>query len=159
MKDRNLSKLIDEIASLKKLGDVLIIDFPNKIIEVTTLSNEIISIIKTSSASVSISRKSIKHIINQRKEGAEYILLSIPNILNNPSKIASNSHKRPDSFLFAKMNGSAKGVVLEITKTTTQNMVVSAFPIDRKTYRKMIDISGRAAVPPFATPTDSEKSS
>ncbi len=46
------------------------------------------------------------------------------------------------------MNGKAKEAVVEITKTPDQNRVVSAFPIDRKTYRKLKDISGRPDVPP-----------
>lgn len=153
------NNLSHEISILKNFERKSIIDSPDKIIEITQLPITICRIIKTNSIEVYISRKSLKHIMDQREDLAEYIIYSIPSILNNPSKISDNSHKRPNSFLFAKMNGNAKGVVLEITKTTHNNRVVSAFPIDRKTYRKMIDISGRAAVPPFATPKDSEKSS
>lgn len=153
-----LDNLTNEISILKKLDKDAVIDSPDLAIEIARLSANIIETIRTNSEQVYISRKSLKHIINQRGKTAEYIIFSIPSILNNPSKISDNSSKRPNSFLFTKMNENAKGVVLEITKTT-HNRVVSAFPIDRKTYRKMIDISGRAAVPPFATPNDSEKSS
>lgn len=42
-----------------------------------------------------------------------------------------------------------KEVIDEITKTPdSMNQVVSAFHIDDKTYRKLIDISGRPDVPP-----------
>lgn len=159
MKVNYSNNLNHEISILKKLGEDAMIDSPDKVIEIARLSTTVIKMIKTESAQVYISRKSLKHIMNRRGDMAEYIIFSIPSILNNPSKISDNSNKRQNSFLFAKMNGNAKGVVLEITKTTRDNRVVSAFSIDRKTYRKMIDISGRTAVPPFATPKSSEKSS
>ena len=37
---------------------------------------------------------------------------------------------------------------MEVTKTPEGFQVVSAFPIDRKTYGKLVDISGRPDVPP-----------
>jgi hypothetical protein len=57
------------------------------------------------------------------------------------------------------MNGKARGAVIEITKTPDGNRVVSAFLISKNSYKKLIDISGRAAVPPFSTPQKEEKSS
>ncbi|GEM_PF-5168874 len=50
---------------------------------------------------------------------------------------------KPNSFIFAKMNGKFHGVVLEITKTPDcENQVVSAFPIGLRTFRKMNTVSG-----------------
>jgi hypothetical protein len=96
---------------------------------------------------VYISKTSLKHILDQR-HGDEHILSEIPEIIHDPTKIADNSLKRRNSYIFARMNGKAKGAVIEVTKTPDGNRVVSAFPIDRKTYRKLNDISGRPDVPP-----------
>ena len=104
-----------------------------------------------------ISRMSLKHITEQRGENAIEIIESIPEVLSSPTKIADNSSKRPNSYLFARMNGKAKGVVLEVTKTPDANRVVSAYSIDRKTYEKLTDISGRPDVPPLdISPVESE---
>ena len=72
----------------------------------------------------------------------------IPKILSNPTKIVDNSKKRPNSFIFVRLNGKSNGAVIEITKTPDGvHQVVSAFPMDSKTYRKLVDISGRPDVP------------
>ena len=98
-------------------------------------------------SNVGITRKSLKHIIEQRGED---IISYIPKTLAAPTKIVDNSSKRPNSFLYARMNGNAKAVVLEVTKTPDGvHQVVSAFPVDSKTYKKMVDISGRPDVPPL----------
>lgn len=96
---------------------------------------------------VSVSRRSLKHIVEQRGEQAREIIHDIPTVLKTPTKIGDNSLKRPDSFLFARMNGKARATVLEVTKTPEGIRVVSAFPMDQKNYEKLVDISGRSDVP------------
>jgi len=97
---------------------------------------------------VCISHQAIKHIVEQRGELAQSVLLDIPLILANPTKISDNSHKRPGSFLYARMNGKVKAVVVEIAKTPDdKHQVVSAFPMYEHTYRKLVDISGGPHVP------------
>ena len=113
---------------------------------VAYLSRSTSAVIGTDTKEVFVSKASLKHIFDQRDDVA--IIFDIPDIVRQPTKIADNSSKRRRSFLFVKMNGKAKGVVVEITKTPDQNRVVSAFPIDRKTYKKLKDISGRPDVPP-----------
>ena len=122
---------------------------PDKLLPVIRLPDEISSIIKADNPEVTITRRALKHIVERRDIVADEFVNAIPDVLSNPSKIADNTAKTPDSYLFAKMNGKAKGVVLEVKKTPKGNRVVSAFPIDRKTYGKIKDISGRAEFPPF----------
>ena len=130
---------------------------PLAIFKVGVLADTDVEVIHAQFKEVFISKRSLKHIIDQRK-GSD-IILKIRNIIESPTKIIDNSLKRGNSFLFAKMNGKAQGVVIELTKTPDGNRVVSAFPISKGYYRRLIDISGRAAVPPFATPSNREISS
>lgn len=103
-------------------------------------------IIKTDSTEVFISRTALKHIIDGRGDKAERVIEIMPIILGKPDKIADNSAKTENSFLFAGKLDRHYGVVLEITKTTgLSNQVVSAFLIDHRTYEKIHDISGGTA--------------
>lgn len=97
---------------------------------------------------VEITRASLKHIVEE--SGRENIVAGIAETLSNPTKIADNSAKRAGSFLYARLNGKARATVLEVTKTPDgKHQVVSAFPMDEKSYKKLIDISGRSDVPPL----------
>lgn len=125
------SKVIDEFSKLK---------------HGTQIANPegVISIGKN----VVISRRSVKHIIEQRGELAHELIHDIPNVLANPTKIVDNSLKRPNSFLYARMNGKARATVLEVTKTPDgKHQVVSAFPMYKHTYEKLVDNSGGPHVP------------
>lgn len=105
---------------------------------------------------VTITRKALKHIVNSRelnKADVDHVVSSIPEIMKKPTKIVDNSAKTPNSFLFAKMNGGAKGVVLEILQKENKNQIISAHFIRKGYYLKMKDILGRAAVPPSAVST------
>lgn len=96
-----------------------------------------------------MSNKALKHIVEERGDEAYEIVKNIPDILKNPTKVVDNSGKRANSYLFVKMSGKIKAVVLEVTKRPDGDQVVSAFFTDRKTYEKMKDVSGRADVPPL----------
>jgi hypothetical protein len=136
--------VINELKEIKPKG---IISNPRQLFEIGSISFESMKVINTKYPKVFISKMALKHIIDQRE--SEEIIYLIPEILSNPTKIVDNSLKRLNSFIFAKMNGKYNGAVLEITKTPDcENQVVSAFPIDPRTYRKLEDISGRPDVPP-----------
>jgi hypothetical protein len=98
---------------------------------------------------VFISSETINHIFERREKIAKKVILFISEIISNPTKISDNSVKRIDSYIFIGFNEKIIGVVIEKTKTTGVNQVVFAFPINARTYRKIIDISGRAESPPF----------
>ena len=138
--------LVAEFKSMKT-GDS--ITKPTGLVFVGKVAKDVVKTLGIPNDTV-ITRQAIKHIVERRGENALEFVRAIPDVLANPTKVADNSAKRLNSFLFAKMNGSTKGVVIEVTKTPDGNRVVSAFPIDRKTYDKLVDISGRADVPPFA---------
>lgn len=131
---------------LKEISPGEPIKKPNLLFFVGRLSKHTMSVINTKVNNVYISRSALKHIIERR--GNDEIISKIPLIISHPTKIVDNSKKRRNSFILVKMNGKASGVVIEITKTPDENRVVSAFPIDNKTYRKLEDISGRPDVPP-----------
>jgi len=136
-------KITEEFSSIEAghpIKDPLFLHFVGKISLAT------MRLIKASSRNVYISNLALKHIIEQR--GNERIIYKIPQILSCPTKIVDNYRKRINSFILVRMNGKANGAVIEITKTPDQNRVVSAFPIDTKTYKKLKDISGRSDVPP-----------
>lgn len=116
---------------------------PEQIFEIGSISLNAMCLISANSQKVFISKKSLKHIIDRR--GSAKIIYLVPEIIGNPTKISDNSSKRPFSFVFARMNGRNHGVVVEITKTSGECRIVSAFIIDPKTYNKMSDISGGAA--------------
>ncbi|MFA4833563.1 MAG: hypothetical protein WC619_01800 [Patescibacteria group bacterium] len=139
---------IAEVEKLKRIPKGMPINEAKKTFEVTTLPEDIVNNLKLENSKVTITRQALKHVVEYENRSMENLVKSIPDILTNPTKIADNSAKRPNSYLFAKMNGKARGVVLEVTKTPDGNQVVSAFPISRHTYDELVDISGRAAVPP-----------
>jgi len=147
-------EIIPELQSVDPYGSI---SDPDRLFQIGTLSDSSAKRINSSDIRVFITKKAAKHIFDKRIDID--VLYKIPDIIKNPTKIVDNSKKRSNSFLFAKMNGKAKIVVLEITKTPGECQVVSAFPTSKNYYRKLIDISGRTAVPPFATPTDGEESS
>jgi hypothetical protein len=140
---------------LIELGVGQSIPDPNRVFLITSLSKEQMDLIGTNSSEVFISARSLKHIIDQRR--SEEIVYFLSEIITSPTKVVDNSKKRSNSFLFVKKNGKIRGAVVEITKTPDGNRVVSAFPISIRYYRKLIDISGRTAVPPFATPVYKDK--
>ena len=151
---KEIMDVIDEFKPLKK-GDV--IREPNKTYQVADINEKSKSVIGSKISTVEISRRAIKHIVEQHGEQVSEILKMIPEILKNPTKIADNFAKRANSYLFVKMNGKATGVVLEVIKNPDGNRVVSAFRIDKKTYEKLQDISGRPDVPPSdISPVESE---
>ena len=149
-----LKEIIDELVGIDKRGSI---KDPDGLFLVGHISNNTKDLIGTDDTKVYISRKSLKHIIDQR--GSINIITELPTIISKPTKIVNNSSKRQHSFIFALMNGKARGAVIEITKTPDGNRVVSAFLISKNTYKKLIDISGRSAVPPFSTLPKGEKSS
>lgn len=136
--------VINELKEVKPKGIIL---SQEQLFEIGLISFKSMKIIDSPSSKVFISKMALKHIIDQR--GSEEIIYLIPEILNDPTKIVDNSKKRQSSFIFVRMNGKSHAAVLEITKTPdSMNQVVSAFHVDDKTYRKLIDISGRPDVPP-----------
>ena len=139
----NLKNLTEQYKKLPSRGEI-----EEKIISVEKISTEIQKVINSFTPNVEITSKALKHIIERRGKWADDIIQAIQDILINPSKIADNSIKRPNSFLFIRSNGKAKSLVLEVLKKPDANQVVSAFYTDNKTYNKLLDISGRAAVPP-----------
>jgi hypothetical protein len=136
------------IEEFKKIGINRKIPEPEKTLKITTIPDEIARKIRLQNQDVLITRKALEHIIERRGVKADEFIGSIPDVLNNPTKIGDNSAKRANSYLFAKMNGKAKGVVLEVIKKPEENQVVSCYFIDKKTYNKLVDISGRSDVPP-----------
>jgi hypothetical protein len=144
--DMNISKQI--IKELKSVGFHNPISDPKSMLFVTKISHRSASVIKANSKEVFISRMALKHIIDSRGDKAERVIEVMPIILGKPDKIADNSLKTENSFLFAGKLDRHYGVVLEITKTTgLSNQVVSAFIINDKTYEKIHDISGGTAPP------------
>jgi hypothetical protein len=139
------------IQELKNVGHHQPIENPNEIFEIASLSKENARLVGASSLKVFISKRSLKHVIDQRGDG---ILSLLPEIIASPTKISNNSKKRLGSFIFARMLDKANGAVVEITEKPDGNRVVSAFPISKYYYRKLTDISGRTAVPPFSTPSN-----
>lgn len=137
------AEILNELKEIKPRG---VISDPKMSFEIGYISTTSIRIIGPTSPKVFISKRSLKHIIDQR--GSDQIIYEIPEIISNPTKIIDNSVKRIGSFIFAKMNGKAKGVVIEVTKTPDGNRVVSAFPINKEYYRRLVDISGRSDVSP-----------
>jgi len=92
-----------------------------------------------------VSRKSLKHIIDRRGKNAERVLHHLPDAVTKPLKISDNSHKRQQSLLVThKVESEYIVAVVEQTKTPGVFRVVSAFLMDHKTHKKLIDISGRA---------------
>ncbi len=142
----DILRAVDEFTLLKRGAAI---ENPEGMLQTGNMSPQNAKLINAQTNEATISRKVIKHIIEQRGDSAKEIIQSIPDILSNPSKIVNNSAKRPDSFLFAKKNGKNLGTVLEVTKTPDGNRVVTAFQIDNKTYEKLVDISGRTDVPPI----------
>jgi len=158
------------IEELRSAGLHGVISDPDKSYLVATLSGEIAITINALSREVHITRRALKHIIDSRKESANEVVSLMPLVIQEPDKIADNHRKRQGSFLFVKILYKNFAVVLETTKTTgLSNQVVSAFFVDRKTYEKIHDISGRSAFleceedPSFSTllelPDDGEISS
>ena len=147
-------EIIDELIEIEK-GEQ--IKYPTKLFLVGYISEDIKCLIGIDNTEVYISKRSIKHIIDRR--GFVGIIDELDTIISRPTKVADNSGKRSGSYIFAIMNGKARGAVIEITKTPDCNRVVSAFLISKNTYKKLIDISGRSAVPPFSTLQSGEKSS
>ena len=143
-KNSHLESLGKEFLNLAKGRHI---ENPEMLIELRPLPKDIKKIIHVKNAGVGITRKVIKHITEQRGQDALYILRSIPDILARPSKIAKNNSKRPNSFLFAKMNGRAKAIILELQNNHECSLIVSAFLMDKKTFKKLVDISGRSDVP------------
>ena len=135
------------IKEIQAVGFRGLISDPTQVFFVANLSRSTLNAIGAKTEECFISKTSLKHIFDQRDSIG--IIFEIPEIVSHPTKIADNSAKRPNSFILVKMNGKAKGAVVEITKTPDQNRVVSAFPIDKKTYKKLKDISGRTDVPPL----------
>jgi hypothetical protein len=118
-------EIIEEIQAVGFRGHI---SDPARIFFVAYFSQMTLNATKTSTKEVFISKMALKHIFDQRDNVK--IIFEIPDIICNPSKIVDNSSKRPNSFILVKMNGKAKGAVIEITKTPDHNRVVSAFHID-----------------------------
>ena len=132
------ASVIKELLSVGFHGNII---NPSKIFEVAEMSINSMGLIKATSRKVYISKRALKHIIDQR--GVD-IIFEIFNIISKPTIITDNSLKRSYSFIFAKKNGNVYGAVVEITKTPDyENQVVSAFPISFKTYGKMKSLEGR----------------
>ncbi len=146
------SGAVEEICELvvryQSIPDSGAIEFPDRLLSLGTIDPSVSRILHIPEA-VFVSRRVIKHIVERRGELALEIVRDIPKVLFCPTKVADNSEKRPNSYLFARMNGRAKAVALEVTKTPDGNRVVSAFFVDTKTYKKIKDISGRSDVPPL----------
>ncbi|MEI6346156.1 MAG: hypothetical protein WCO79_02895 [bacterium] len=136
------------VAAFRLLPSDCRIERPDRLLLVGELSPEVSRALGVP-RTVLVSLRSLKHIVERRGEDAMEIVQDIPKILSHPTKVVDNSTNRPSSYLFVRMNGKAKAVVLEITKTPDGNRVVSAFFVDAKTYKKLKDISGRSDVPPL----------
>ncbi len=127
---------------------------PNKLLFVGLIPSFICSKIGVvKNTSVFISRMALKHIIERRESMAYSFIKAIPIAISQPVKVVDNSLKRENSFLFIHHDVAIICVVVEKTKTTRICQVVSAFPVHFKIYKKMIDISGRAELPPFELPS------
>src|SRR3989344_9263069 len=103
-------EVIEELESTSFHGAI---SNPTNIFFVGCISKNTMKIVCSDSDEVFISKMSLKHIIDQR--GNSEIIFKIPEIMSNPTKIVDNSSKRQNSFILVKMNGKAKGVVIEIT--------------------------------------------
>lgn len=139
---------VKELSSLER-GQM--IERPSKLLYVARISNSIAYIMNTSAVEVYISRRAIKHIIERRGDQTKWVFDNLPKAIRNPTKIVANSNKKEFSYILANNIGRIIGVVVE-TKTPDYCQVISAYPIDKKTYRKLVDISGRAEFPPFGLP-------
>lgn len=146
--------LITAYEEFKKIPPGELISEPGKLLFVEIIPDDIsmrMGILKNSE--VYISRMALKHIVERRKSKAKLVIDVIPKAIRRPFKVVDNSRKRNDSFLFLYSNGLVVCVVVEKTKTTQHCQVVSAFPVYKKIYEKMVDISGRAELPPFELPS------
>lgn len=138
------SKIIKELKSVESRGRIAV---PELLFIAGKITQKVARFINTKTLKVFISRKSLKHIIDQRKDKANEVIDAIPDTIQIPDLLIDNSHKRHHSFLFIKkISPKNYGVVVEITKTPGfENQVVSAFIIDRKTYKKLSENSGGTA--------------
>ena len=148
IKYRRVLITVKELSSLER-GQM--IERPSKLLYVARISNNIAHIMNTSAVEVYISRRVIKHIIERRGYQTKWVFDNLPKVIRNPTKIVANSNKKIFSYILANNIGRIIGVVVE-TKTPDYCQVISAYPIDKKTYRKLVDISGRAEFPPFELP-------
>lgn len=147
-KTRVIAEICDLVTLYRLIPDGGDIEFPDKLLSLGKIDPSVSRILHIPDTAF-VSHKVIKHIVERRGELALEIVKDIPKVLYCPTKVADNSEKRPSSYLFARMNGKAKAVVLDIAKTPDGNRVVSAFFVDTKTYKKLKDISGRSDVPPL----------
>lgn len=143
-------KYVDEFKGMKK---GMLITEPNAVVTVAKISEPISKQLGITNSDVVISRLSLKHIAEKPAQAeVDAIIRAIPKIIAEPDKIADNTLKRPGSLLFAKEIDNTKAVVVEIAKTPDDvSRVVSAFPIHRNTYDKLVDISGGAIVPSYTS--------
>ncbi|MEK7673187.1 MAG: hypothetical protein AAB373_04860 [Patescibacteria group bacterium] len=111
-----VGRLLIEAGEFKKQDRLHKISDPDKEVDIILLSEDIVKILSLSGNSVTITRKALKHIVNNReinKADVDDIVGSIPYVLSCPTKIVDNSHKKINSFLFVRMNGKAKGYFRE----------------------------------------------
>ena len=126
----------------------------DKTILVAVMQSQISAMIGIEHCSVVIPRKSLKHIVERRGNKARFIIEHMPIVIKDPVIVSDNSKKRQGSFIFAiPYERWAVGIIITRTKTPGVCRVVSAFPIELKTYRKLTNISGRAEFPPFELPS------
>lgn len=153
MEEEIVQKLLVTVREFSGLGYSELISNPEEMLFVVEISKEHARIVDLEDRVILVSRKVLKHITEQRGSKTEEIVRKMPYVLCAPTKIVDNSIKKLNSYLFVRiLDEKGVAVVIEITKTPRRGEVVSAFPVDNKTYRKMIDISGRAEFPPYEAP-------
>lgn len=146
------TKINNAIKEFQSLEKGAVIKNPTHSYKIASISEYSKKVINSNINNATISRLSIKHIVERRGIlGATDLINSIPDVVSNPSKIAKSSLGN-NRYLFAKMNGKARASVLEVIKNPDGNQVVSAYYMDDKTFRKLVDISGRSDVPPSIPP-------
>jgi hypothetical protein len=147
---RQLIQAIDELRSIKDTGSIR---RPHESYFLAYIFGDVARTIKVKRRGVSISRRSIKHILERRGSNAEIVFSELKYVIERPTKIVDNSKKRKDSFIFIRSADITVAAIIEITEKPGTCQVVSAFLMGQKTYEKLIDISGRAEFPPFELPS------
>ena len=145
-----LKRAIEELESITDSGSIR---RPHDSYFVAYVQADAARALKIWNRRVSISRRSIKHILERRASKSDIIFGELKLVIERPTKIVNNSHKRMNSLMFIRSAEITIAVIVETTERPGGCQVISAFLMDQKTYEKLIDISGRAESPPFELPS------
>jgi len=140
------SQIIKSVKEFQNMKVGAVIPNPNVVFSIGKITDDVAGKLGIGTET-EISRRVIKHIVERRGDAAEELIRSIPAIIANPSKVSRS--KFPGRLQFTRMDGKGRATVIEVIKKPDgKNQVVTAFFVPRRTFDKLVDISGRPTVPP-----------